>query len=106
MVQLVLSAQNMGRRNKIRKGTRLAKRKIEINKKRSQRIRRKLGFRGKVGYVLGVVGAAVGGVVAHGMGAVIGGASGFILGSIIELPRLRRLRRVNQNIEINLIDER
>lgn len=71
---------------------------------RQQRIERKLGFRGKVSYIFGAVGAGIGGVFGFGGGAVLGGSGGYIVGKKLEGNKRNKLKSIDDRIEIIPID--
>ena len=84
--------------------------RLRLHLARKQRIEEHMGIKGKMGAVLGVIGAGVGAVAGagalSGVGAVLGGSGGFLAGSAIQGPERKRQLEINSKIEVTLIEKK
>ena len=78
----------------VRKGKSDARQKLRLYVAKNKRLDRKVGVRGKMSYIAGGAGAALGAVAGFGVGssvgAVAGGTGGFALGAALEGPARKR----------------
>lgn len=78
--------------------------KLAIELLRKNRLNRKVGVKGKLGYAFGGVGALMG-TVFGGLGAVAGGSAGFGVGHKLYKNKKKKQQQIDKRIQITIVDK-